>query len=134
MDQRQINAAMAAYLDNGDFAPWQAVLDAIKAGEVTVRAGRATLVIKAEPDDALAHLGRRLRESRKASGLTLQQIADTCGMSLSSVSRIFAGVNVTQWPTVHMIVQTLGEDPDDYRVDFEAARRSMYSPERRSHR
>ena len=52
--------------------------------------------------------GLKLKELRKAAGLTQQQLAQNSGMALSSVAALEQGQYDATWPTVQALAAALG--------------------------
>lgn len=66
----------------------------------------------------LPRLGRRLRELRKATTLTQEQLADAIGIGSDGISQIERGVNFTSVVHAEMIAETLGVPLHElFRVD-----------------
>ena len=54
-----------------------------------------------------AEVGRRLRERRTASGLTLKQLANRTGLSVSLISQIELGKSAASMSTLHKLAAAL---------------------------
>ena len=44
-----------------------------------------------DPEDVLTHFGRELRLAREARGLTREQLAKRCGLSLATIKKLEGG-------------------------------------------
>ena len=64
-------------------------------------------------DSLVRELCGRLREIRKAQGLTIQAVADRCGMKRSNLSRIEAAKNNVTLKTLCSICEALQTDVHD---------------------
>lgn len=53
-------------------------------------------------------IGSRIREARKAAGLTQKQLAEKCGMFDSALRRIESGKHIPNLVTLEMIAEFLG--------------------------
>lgn len=73
--------------------------------------------------DILIHdICGRMRECRKAQGLTIQAVADRCGMKRSNLSRIEAGKNNVTIKTLCNICGALEIDVRDLFVPKKAGK------------
>lgn len=122
MRQQDINTALTAYVESGNEEPWREVIQAIRSGHITIEASVRVLKLKVAPSPARAHLAKRLGDLRNESGLGLQEIADAMGVSISSVIRHMHGIAIGHWPTISMLITTLGGDPAEYWNDWKAAK------------
>ncbi|MDY6310759.1 MAG: helix-turn-helix transcriptional regulator [Cyanobacteriota bacterium] len=69
----------------------------------------------------------KMREIKEASGLSYQEIADQCGISISAVSKIFGGFRAN--PSVALlakIAKVLNCEVDDFLVREEEPTSSYY--------
>jgi transcriptional regulator with XRE-family HTH domain len=56
----------------------------------------------------------RLRALRQAAGLTQVELAERSGVQLTSVTKLEAGTNIPQWPTVILLARALGVSLDQF--------------------
>lgn len=70
--------------------------------DATTQAGRLRM-----PDDQPG-LGPRLRATRRAAGLSQQQLADRAGLSVSAVSKAEQGLTDPRGPTLEALARALG--------------------------
>lgn len=122
MRQQDINTALTAYVENGNEEPWREVIQAIRSGHVIIESSAGVLKLKVPPSPACAHLAKRLTDLRNESGLGLREVADAMGVSISSVIRHMHGMAIGHWPTISMLITTLGGDPTEYWDDWKAAK------------
>jgi transcriptional regulator with XRE-family HTH domain len=60
--------------------------------------------------------GTRLRELRRAAGLTQTQLATKAGLGRSAIARLEAGVHIPSWDTVQALARALGVDCRAFEV------------------
>ncbi|MFL6118013.1 helix-turn-helix domain-containing protein [Actinophytocola sp.] len=72
-------------------------------------------------DTARARLAQRLRELRRASGLSLRDLERKVHASDSSLSRYLAGRALPPWQVVVVLCELTGADPDELRDLWERA-------------
>ncbi|MFJ1550558.1 helix-turn-helix domain-containing protein [Streptomyces sp. NPDC088246] len=95
--------------------PASAVREAEPALATTSRAARQLA-------QALAHL-------HQASGLSIQEVADSTDLSRSYVSRILSVQRTPSWPVVCQLVEVFGEDPRALRAMWESANGMAATPQ-----
>lgn len=122
MRQADVEEALKAFYATGDLEPWRKILEAATTDQVEIRATANQLVIKVVSRPAARKLGERLETLRASTQWTQRMIAEEMDLSLSAIIRQFNGNIVSSWPTVAMMVELLGGDPKDFRVDYEAAK------------
>jgi transcriptional regulator with XRE-family HTH domain len=59
------------------------------------------------PTDGLPPFARRLKELREAAGLTQAQLAERCGLHLSTVFKLEQGRRAPAWDTVQILCRGL---------------------------
>ena len=63
--------------------------------------------------ERIPHLGKRLRERRKARGLTLQAVADAAGLTAGFISQVERGIAAPSLASLTAISRVLGTDPGE---------------------
>lgn len=74
-------------------------------------------------------IGRRLYQARKGKNLTQEQLAEMLGMSVSAISRIETGRNVTSLETLIKICDALQIGLDELLYDEFPKHTAVQSPE-----
>lgn len=77
------------------------------------------LPLQPEPDvanDSRAALGTRMRDRRKALGLTLQSVADEAGLTAGFISQVERGLTAPSLSSLTAISRVLGLDPGEFLV------------------
>nr|WP_037831804.1 helix-turn-helix transcriptional regulator [Streptomyces sp. NRRL S-325] len=70
---------------------------------------------------AARQLAQALAHLHQASGLSIQEVADSTDLSRSYVSRILSVQRTPSWPVVCQLVEVFGEDPMALRAMWESA-------------
>lgn len=122
MNQGEVNAAIAAFVDRDDSGPWMRVIEAIRDGTILAEPRANTLTLTVINRPATAYFGQRLADLRVESTVTLQDLADLLDVSLSSVIRQMRGQVLGSWPAASMMITALGGDPADFKADHRAAK------------
>ncbi len=68
----------------------------------------ASAAVSVDGDELAVSLGQALREHRKARGLTLQQLADMCGLSQPFLSQLENGKAMPSLLALHQVAAALG--------------------------
>lgn len=71
-------------------------------------ASRKPIVALVDGDELAVALGQALRERRKSRGLTLQQLADRCGLSQPFLSQLENGKAMPSLLALHQVAAALG--------------------------
>ncbi len=66
-------------------------------------------------EEASRTIGARIREERKAAGLTQEQLAELAGTSTRTVRDIEKGTGATALGIVARVAEVVGDDPGDRR-------------------
>jgi transcriptional regulator with XRE-family HTH domain len=69
------------------------------------------------PNDIDRHVGRKLRTFRRDAGLTLQELADTMGLSHQQLQKYETGANRLSVGMLPGIAETLGVEITDFFAD-----------------
>lgn len=121
LTQTEINEAFAAHLA-GDDAQWLMVRQAIRDGEVAVQYDSGHFKVSVIQRPLVHAFGVRLSELRRRSGRTMADLADEAEMHYSPVIRAFSGKVLPHWHSAKLLIELMGGDPKEFRVDHEAAR------------
>jgi AraC-like DNA-binding protein len=126
ISQADINRAFTRLIADGDDTAWQHVLDAVRAGEVSVQQQANALILRARPK--AQNLAQALQQLRlEADSPTIAALAEQVGLSTATVQRILVGQVTSTWPTIKALIEALGGNPQDYR-DLYAATRAKRRP------
>ena len=71
----------------------------------------------AESDSLVPRIGRAIRERRKAAGLTLTQVAQRAGISVSHLSNIENGLSIASLPLLAKVASAVGISMADLTRD-----------------
>ncbi|WP_406387286.1 helix-turn-helix domain-containing protein [Streptomyces sp. NBC_00887] len=82
---------------------------------------RETEPVVASASRAARQLAQALANLHHASGLSIQEVADSTDLSRSYVSRILSVQRTPSWPVVCQLVEVFGEDPMALRAMWESA-------------
>lgn len=125
LSQQEINEAFLALAGGREAPEFARVVEAIRDGVITVTVTRSRVVLTLAADGPVVEFAARLQQLRaRADNPSHASIAAHLGVSESAVIRALHGQVLASWASVHLLVQFLGGDPDEYRADWEKARDS----------
>jgi DNA-binding NtrC family response regulator len=78
------------------------------------RALEAKGLLRLSAGELQRRIGEKIREGRKAKGLTLQQLAERTSLSVGFLSQIELGKNSASVETLYRIATALGAQPGDF--------------------
>lgn len=122
MDQRDVNNAITSFLASGDTSGWLKVLEAIRDGQVLAEMRTNTLTLTANTNPSLLAFGQSLAALRAQSGTSMKELAELLDVSDSSIIRQLRGQVLGQWPSVKLMIERMGGNPDDYKKAHSAVR------------
>lgn len=122
MDQKQINDAMENFLATGDPAQVEFIMHSIYEGEVAVTIRSRSITLNAIESQAAEVFAQQMTQLWKHSGMTQRDLAEAVGVHLSVVVRLLSGRTLPHWPTVEMVIMTLGGDRNKLHKQYVKAK------------